>query len=129
MTFLLDTHVALWLIGQPDRVPSSIRDELADPTRPLLVSAISALEVATKVRTGKLRLPGVIESWHHRVGDIGAAELVVTSEHALLAGSMPWPHRDPFDRTLVSQAIIEGATFVTVDREIVQLPAPRVLTW
>ena len=84
---------------------------------------------ATKVRNGRLHLPGVVESWHHRVGDIGATELAVTAEHALLAGSMAWHHSDPFDRTLVSQAIIEGATFVTVDREIVGLPAPRVLTW
>ncbi len=127
--FLLDTHVVLWLIGQPDRVPLSVRDALAEPTRPLLVSAISALEVATKVRNGRLHLPGVVESWHHRVGDIGATELAVTAEHALLAGTMAWNHRDPFDRTLVSQAIIEGATFVTVDREVVGLPAPQVLTW
>jgi PIN domain nuclease of toxin-antitoxin system len=127
--YLLDTQVALWLIDQQDRVPLSIREALSEPSRPLLVSAISALEVATKVRTGKLRLPGVVEGWHHRVGDIGATELPVTTEHALLAGSMPWHHRDPFDRTLVSQAIIEGATFVTVDRELVLLPAPRVLTW
>jgi PIN domain nuclease of toxin-antitoxin system len=127
--FLLDTHVVLWLIGQPDRVPPSVREALAEPTRPLLVSAISALEVATKVRNGRLHLPGLVEGWRHRVGDIGATELPVTAEHALLAGSMPWHHRDPFDRTLVSQAIIEGATFVTVDCDIVQLPAPRVLTW
>lgn len=127
--FLLDTHVALWLIGQPNRVPLFVREVLAEPTRPLLVSAISALEVATKVRNGRLHLPGVVEGWHHRVADIGATELAVTAEHALLAGSMPWDHRDPFDRTLVSQAIIEGATFVTVHSEIVRLPAPRVLTW
>lgn len=127
--FLLDTHVALWLIGQPDRVPLLVREQLAEPNEPLLVSAISALEVATKVRNGRLHLPGITEGWLRRIEDIGATELVVTTEHALLAGSMPWPHRDPFDRTLVSQAIIEGAILVTVDSQIVQLPAPRVLTW
>jgi len=63
------------------------------------------------------------------VGDTGATELAVTAEHALLAGSMAWQQRDPFDLTLVSQAIIEGATFGTVDRKIVGLPAPQVLSW
>lgn len=127
--FLLDTHVALWLIGEPDRVPTAIRDQLADPANDLLVSAISALEVATKERLGKLPRSGLVESWANRVADIGARELPMTSGHALLAGAMPWAHRDPFDRVLVAQATLEALTLVTVDRAIAGLPVPPILQW
>jgi len=61
--------------------------------------------------------------------DIGAEVLPITLEHALLAGSMSWAHRDPFDRLLVAQATVEDATFVTVDAAIVGIPVPRILTW
>lgn len=129
MRFLLDTHVVLWLIGAPERVPTPIRDQLADPTNDLNVSAISAFEVATKVRIGKLPEFGLVETWARRVGDIGATELAVSGAHALLAGSMRWAHRDPFDRTLVAQATIESMTLVTVDGAMTELPVPTIVTW
>lgn len=129
MRFLLDTHVLLWLIGAPDRVPEPIRDTLSDPANVLCVSAVSALEVATKQRLGKLTVDGLIEAWEERVADIGATELVVTSAHSRLAGTMRWSHRDPFDRLLVAQATIEGLTLVTVDDAMRDLPSPAILTW
>ncbi|MFP5488325.1 MAG: type II toxin-antitoxin system VapC family toxin [Acidimicrobiia bacterium] len=129
MTFLLDTHVLLWLVGAPDRVPAEVRDTLSDPAHRLGVSAVSALEVATKQRLGKLAVGGLLEAWDERVADIGATELVVTSAHARLAGTMRWPHRDPFDRLLVAQATIDGLTLVTVDDAMRDLPSPTILTW
>ncbi|AKU15537.1 type II toxin-antitoxin system VapC family toxin [Luteipulveratus mongoliensis] len=129
VSYLVDTHVLLWLLGSPDRVPAGVRETLSDPTVALHVSAASALEVATKTRTGKLQAVGLVESWDRRLSDIGVTELTVTSEHALMAGSMTWEHRDPFDRLLVAQAVIEGLVLVTVDRAMTGLPAPRVLTW
>jgi PIN domain nuclease of toxin-antitoxin system len=129
VTFLLDTHVLLWLLGDPEQVPERVRSTLADPTHTLCVSAVSALEVATKQRLGKLAADGLIESWDRRVADIGATELVATSAHARLAGTMRWEHRDPFDRLLVAQATIEAMTLVTVDAALRDLPAPAILTW
>jgi PIN domain nuclease of toxin-antitoxin system len=129
MKFLLDTHVLLWLLGAPDRVPEHVRDQLADPANTLSVSAVSALEVATKERLGKMPSTGLVASWSSRVGDIGATELAVESGHALLAGSMRWAHRDPFDRLLVAQATIEAMTLVTVDPALRDLPSPPMLTW
>ncbi len=129
MRYLLDTHVLLWLVGQPSRMPARIQASLADPANELHVSAISALEVATKTRLGRLDPVGLVENWDGRVGDIGATELDVRSDHLILAGSMPWSHRDPFDRVLVAQATIEAMTLVTVDRALTDLPAPRVLSW
>lgn len=129
MRFLLDTHVLLWLLGDPDRVPAPVRDRLADPAEELWVSAASALEVATKQRLGKLAAGGLVSAWPDRIADIGAAELAVTSGHALLAGSMRWEHRDPFDRLLVAQATVEAMTLVTVDTALCDLPSPPILTW
>lgn len=127
--FLLDTHVLLWLFGDPTRVPESVRATLADPDNDLLVSAASAMEVATKTRIGKLDAGPVVASWPARVASIGAGELPISAEHALLAGQMPWEHRDPFDRLLVAQALIENATLVTVDAAIRQNPRAAILAW
>lgn len=127
--YLLDTRVLLWLCSSPERVPEEVLDDLADRRNTLLVSAASALEVATKVRLGKLDAPGLVPLFARRMEGIGASALPITVEHALFAGSLRWDHRDPFDRLLVAQATLEDATLVTVDAAIVRLPLPRVLTW
>lgn len=129
VTYLLDTHVLLWLLSDHEKVPSSVRDRLADTTADLLVSAATGLEIATKVRIGKLDAPNLPATLSGRVGRIGATTLSISLEHALLAGSMPWPHRDPFDRILVAQATIEDAILVTVDKALTGLPVPTILTW
>lgn len=129
VSFLLDTHVLLWLWGSAGRVPEQVRAELGDRTNTLLVSAASALEISTKTRLGKLDVPGALPLFTRRVEGIGASALPITVEHGLLAGSLRWSHRDPFDRLLVAQATLEDATLVTVDSAIIGLPALKVLTW
>jgi len=128
-SYLLDTHVLLWLLGDPGRVPGAVREELADRRNTLLVSAASALEISTKVRIGKLDAPTLPSTLGRHLADLGAVPLPVSVDHALLAGSMRWEHRDPFDRLLVAQATLEGLVLVTVDAVIAALPAPRLLTW
>ena len=128
-SYLLDTHVLLWLLGDPDRVPEPVRLELADRTNALLVSAASAIEISTKVRIGKLGAPTLPTTLARRIVDLGATALPVTVEHGLLAGSMRWDHRDPFDRILVAQATLEELVLVTVDAALTRLPTPTILTW
>lgn len=127
--YLLDTHVLLWLLGAPDRVRDDIRAELADRTNDLVVSAASAIEISTKVRLGKLDAPTLPATLTRRIDDLGAATLPITVEHGLLAGTLRWEHRDPFDRLLVAQATLEELVLVTVDRAILGLPALRTLSW
>lgn len=129
ITHLLDTLVFLWLLTEPERVPDAVRASLDDPRNPLVVSAVSALEVATKVRLGKLVAPGLTDAWNRQLANIGAEPLSVTTDHALLAGRLSWAHRDPFDRLLVAQATLEGMALVTIDAELVHLPAPPIVTW
>ena len=90
---------------------------------------MSALEIATKIRVGKLSARGLVESWDERVAGIGAEQLAISSDHARLAGSMPWANRDPFDRVLVAQATLDAASLVTVDDAMRGLPAPRIVSW
>lgn len=127
--YLLDTHVLVWLLGEPERLPESARRDLANPASALLVSAASALEVSTKVRLGTWPVEHLVQAWAERLSDIRAEHLPVEHADALLAGSLPWEHRDPFDRILAAQAIRGGLVLVTVDQELVQAPGVQVLTW
>ena len=116
MTYLLDTHSFVWLLSSPDRMTESLRTELRSTANRLLVSAVSAMEVATKVRLGKFDAAApLVSTWDRRVDDIDAESLDLTTAHALHAGSMPWNHRDPFDRLLAAQAIVENVVLVTAD--------------
>ena len=127
VSYLLDTHVFLWLLGEPAQVPEATKGRLQDPSSRLFVSAVSAFEVSTKHRIGKL--PGVgplLFDWDRRVAAMRAEELALLTRHSLLAGALDWEHWDPFDRLLVAQAILEDATLVTSD-DVVRRKAPRSL--
>lgn len=126
-TFLLDTHVLLWLLSDPERLSDEATSILGDPRHRLLVSAVSGMEISTKTRLGKLDGQPVLTAWRHAVASIGAQELAVTGEHGVLAGSMRWEHRDPFDRLLVAQAVLEPATLVTRDAAVVGYERVAVL--
>ncbi|WP_225755629.1 type II toxin-antitoxin system VapC family toxin [Actinotalea sp. Marseille-Q4924] len=130
VTYLLDTHVLLWLLASPDKVPPDVRGTLAAGTTTLLASAVSAMEVATKARSG--RLPGadaLVATWTARVAELQVEELPLRTEHALLAGSMRWDHRDPFDRLLVAQALVDNLTLATVEAAVRAVPGLRTLSW
>jgi len=130
VTYLLDTHVFLWLLGAPSQVATDVRERLADPVNTLLVSAVSAMEVATKVRLGKLPSGRhLVSSWSDRVADLRAQQVDLNTAEALLAGSLEWDHRDPFDRLLVAQALARAATLVTDDQALHGIPTLRTLGW
>ncbi len=122
MTYLLDTHVLLWALTEPTRLSSRAHRVVGDRSVEIVVSAASAWEVATKQRIGKLPQADVlIGAYHRHLDRLGAVRLAVTEEHALLAGGLEWPHRDPFDRMLAAQAMIESLTLVTADPVFDQL--------
>lgn len=127
--FLLDTHVFLWLLGAPARVPEAVRGDLARPDSELLVSTVSAMEVATKVRFGKLdSARHLVDTWTARVNELRGRELDVSTEPAILAGLMAWTHRDPFDRLLAAQCLVENVTLVTSDPAMSKVAGLR-LRW
>ena len=129
MRVLVDTHVWLWMWGEPERLRNEARTVLEDPATELHVSAVSAWEIATKFGAGRLRLPTSAEAWladpRHRRDVI---ELPIGFAHAIRAATLPPHHRDPFDRMLVAQAQTEGLVLVSADRqlepyEVERLPA------
>ena len=116
MRLLLDTHVLLWWLLDDSRLSAAARAALADGSNTILVSAASAWEVAIKASLGKLPLPPEAEA---RIADAvveaGFIQLPVTFAHAAGVRTLPWRHRDPFDRLLVAQSKVEGLTLVTGD--------------
>lgn len=117
MELLVDTHVLIWGMAQPDRLSTAAADALADPDVAVLVSAASAWELATKVRIGKL--PGgesLVLDYARNLERWLARELPVSSADALLAGTLSWTHRDPFDRMLAAQVLRRGCALVSSDR-------------
>lgn len=128
MRLLLDTHVLLWSLAAPDQLTSSARSAIEDRDNELWVSAASAWELSTKHRLGKLPQADVLLlGYEEHLARLGATELAITSRHALNAGGLNWNHRDPFDRMLAAQAMIESATLVTADAAFADLAGVRLL--
>jgi PIN domain nuclease of toxin-antitoxin system len=118
MRFLLDTHVFLWLLAEPERIGEHIRP-LEDPGNELLLSAASSWEIAIKAQLGRLKLPEDPKRYvPDRMRAIGAEPLPVQHTHALAVGELPALHRDPFDRLLVAQARELRLRIVTADEQI-----------
>jgi len=125
---LVDTHVLLWLLLTPDRIPDRTREQLADPAAAVFVSAASAWEIATKHRLGKLTgAESVVSGYPEHLDRLRATEIPVTSRHALTAGLLSWAHRDPFDRMIVSQSMIESVPLVTADPAVAAFPGVRIV--
>lgn len=118
MRLLLDTHVFLWLLAEPERLGSQIA-LLEDPGNQLLLSAASSWEIAIKSQLGRLSLPDDPKRYvPERMRAIGAEPLPVQHTHALAVVDLPQLHRDPFDRLLVAQAIDLKLRIVTADEQI-----------
>jgi PIN domain nuclease of toxin-antitoxin system len=116
MTVLLDTHALLWAWTAPDQLSPTALEIIESTANTLLVSSASAWEIATKHRLGRLpEAETVLHGYAHHLRTLGATELPITSEHAILAGTLTAPHRDPFDRMLAAQALIEGVPLVSRD--------------
>jgi PIN domain nuclease of toxin-antitoxin system len=114
---LLDTHAFLWWLAGDERLSVGAREAVGEEVDPIFVSAASIWEIMTKHRLGKL--PGVSAI----VGDLpgaiqgqGFVGLPITIRHAQAAGALPGPHRDPFDRMLIAQAMLDDLVLVSNDR-------------
>ncbi|HYZ39689.1 MAG TPA: type II toxin-antitoxin system VapC family toxin [Stellaceae bacterium] len=119
MRVLLDTHVLLWALGQPDRLDEDTRATIESTKTEVLFSAASIWEIAIKARLGRADFPVKPAEIAQAALDTGFIELAIRSSAAALVAELPLLHRDPFDRVLVAQAIVEPATLYTADQRLV----------
>lgn len=128
MNYLLDTHTVLWALTNPARLGPEARGVLESGASEIVVSAVTAWEIATKHRLGKLPQADVlIAAYPSHIAKLQAQQLPITQEHALAAGRLNWSHRDPFDRILVAQAMLESMTLLTNDTVITAMPGIRAV--
>ncbi len=127
-SLLLDTHALLWVLVDPGRIPAETLATVRAPGTTVYVSAASAWEIATKHGLGKLEgAAAVVSGYREHLARLRAEELAITGHHALTAGSLQWSHRDPFDRVIVAQAVLESLPVVTSDAALVDFPAIRTV--
>ena len=124
---LLDTHAFLWFAAGDARLSSRARRRIEDPGNDKFLSVASVWEIAIKTSLGKLTLSVSLEALvDDGAVDNGIALLDVRREHAVAVGHLPFHHRDPFDRLLICQAMVEGMAVVSKDAGFNAYPVQRI---
>jgi PIN domain nuclease of toxin-antitoxin system len=114
MDILLDTHTFLWWLAGNAALSPSAKAAIADESNGVFVSAVSAWEITTKHRLGKLvHVSAIVADFEGVIVNAGFTPLSVTVRHGQVAGALPGPHRDPFDRMLIAQAMVNHLALVS----------------
>jgi len=117
--YLLDTHALIWALTEPRKLSAKARRIIQSLDHRLVASAASAYELAYKHKLGRLPgLDGLLLGYPRHIAELCDEELSVRSNHALAAGQLEWEHKDPFDRLLAAQAIIESLVIITADQAL-----------
>jgi len=128
MKLLIDTQCWLWMNASPEKLSRRTHGLLMDPGTERLLSAVSIWEIGIKYHLGKLPLPVAPADYvPARMALTRTAELAIIGSHALRASSLPALHRDPFDRILVAQALVEGLILVTADERLMKYGVPVLM--
>jgi PIN domain nuclease of toxin-antitoxin system len=124
MRLLLDTHALLWFIGNDPQLSALARQNIENSGHNKFVSAASLWEIAIKIGLGKLTLPRPFDEVFPQQLEINGFELLpISCAHLNQNLSLPFHHRDPFDRLLIAQALADDLTIVTRDPEFSKYPA------
>jgi PIN domain nuclease of toxin-antitoxin system len=115
VNYLLDTHILLWTLIDPEKVPGRMRRLIEDSGNRVWFSAASIWEIAIKHSLAKPDFTIQPATIWKAARETGLEELAITSDHAVAVDALPWLHRDPFDRLLVAQARTEGMKLLSVD--------------
>jgi len=124
MKLLIDTHLLLWAAQGAKRLPREARTLMGDPENELLFSVASLWEIVIKNRLGRDDFKVDPRLLRRGLLDNGYAELGITGAHVLAIETLPPIHKDPFDRLLVAQAMVEGITLLTADACVAEYPGP-----
>ena len=119
MKILLDTHAFLWLVSDHSRLSDKAKAVFLDNSNDLYLSAVSGFEIAVKHGLGKLKLSeSPMDFVSRRIENNNLIELPITMEHATNLQNLPLIHRDPFDRLLISQSMVESIPLLSADKQI-----------
>lgn len=120
MNFLLNTHSMLWLFDDDDRLSENAKEIITDPENRIFISIASFWEIAIKMSLSKLVLDIPFEKLFDECEKLDFNILNISKRHLLFLKTLPFVHRDPFDRLIVCQAIIENCTLVSADRAFLE---------
>lgn len=127
MRLLLDTHVLLWWYLDQTQLSPAAATLLGEEETVVFVSAASVFEIATKHRIGKLpQVAALINDLDAQLADQLFTELAISAKHARVAGQLTGLHRDPFDRMLAAQAIVEDLVLISADAALDQFGVQRL---
>ena len=116
MKLLLDTHAFLWWVAASGELSRKARSAVGSARNDCFVSVASGWEIAIKVSLGKLRIEGALDRFlPEQLAANGFRPLAIDLKHAARVATLPFHHRDPFDRLLVAQALEEDLAVVTAD--------------
>jgi PIN domain nuclease of toxin-antitoxin system len=121
---LLDTHLLLWAAGQPERLSTEARGLIDAGDNELLFSTASLWEIVIKRGLRREDFKADARLLRRGLLDAGYSELPIASEHVVAIVTLPLLHKDPFDRVLIAQALVEGITLLTTDEVVARYPAP-----
>lgn len=125
MKLLFDTHTFIWWDSEPGKLPSTVLDLCNDPQNTLLLSVASVWEMQIKSQLGKFELERPLGELIEGQLNANAIEILpISLEHVLGLDDLPLHHRDPFDRLLISQTLVEKAVLLTRDALIGQYDVP-----
>ena len=118
MQILLDSHALLWFLEGNEKMPEATVEIINTPENEIYVSIVSIWEIAIKFSIGKLQLDGGVDTLIKNIEENGFSILDVSTEHVNTVAELHFIHRDPFDRMLVAQAMVEGISIMTIDSNI-----------
>jgi PIN domain nuclease of toxin-antitoxin system len=124
MRLLLDTHLLVWAMGEPERLPTGCAAMLEDPSNNLVFSVASLWELVIKQALGRPDFNLEPSLLRQALLDGGWQELPIEASHALAVSHLPPLHRDPFDRLLLAQAQVDGLLLLTADSQLSLYPGP-----
>ena len=118
MPYLLDSHTVIWFYEGSPQISDKVKDLVCDPANSILVSSASLWEIAIKISIGKLRLSISLETLVEKLESDLIGVVAPAPKHILSVISLPFHHRDPFDRMLVAQALAEGYVVLFKDTQL-----------
>ncbi|MGB7209389.1 MAG: type II toxin-antitoxin system VapC family toxin [Pyrinomonadaceae bacterium] len=117
MRILIDTHILIWLLNGDFQLSIDRREKLVDPANRVFISIASFWEIAIKSSRGKLSLAKSIEDIFSEIDRSSSTILTIEPDHTLQVSKLPFHHKDPFDRMIIAQAMIENIPLTSTDHD------------